>query len=189
MKRYASIAAVVLSFNLLYAGSASADQSGTSEIEITGRAAPVCNLSTATQTSSSNANFANGLLTIENLIDQGTANVKAASVQITFDYAMCNYKATISIGSQNGGLTPAEAINDPGNSFLKKVDYTISGSWAGFALPVLNTATNTSGLITKETDGARRGQLVLNISTNDSTIPLIAGQYHDRIALKVGLDL
>lgn len=187
MKRYASIAAAALS--LLCSGGTQADQSGTSEIEITGRAAPVCNLSVATQGSNNNANFANGLITIQDLIDQGTANVKAASVQITFDYVMCNYKATISLGSQNGGLKPAEAVDDPGNSFLKKVDYTISGSWAGFALPVLNTATSTTGVITKEADGARRGQLVLNITTTDSTLPLVAGQYRDFVVLKVGLGL
>ena len=163
----------------------SADSSSV-EIQMSGYAQPVCQLPGGTQKSASNATFNNGLLTIPNLIDQNTAMVKAASVTIEFPNVMCNYKATISIGSMNGGLKTDGAIPNLSGDFLEKVSYKIQGTWGGLALPTLDTSTAGTTPVNKDAGGANRGTLQLIVSTVDGNTPVVAGDFKDNLVLKVG---
>jgi hypothetical protein len=166
---------------------AQAQDSGSAEIEITGRAQPVCTLSNSTQTAGSNAQYVNNKLTINNLIDPATARVNTAAAEITFAEVMCNYKAVISLSTLNAGLVPAVPVTDPDGAFLTKVPYTVTGTWGSFTLPTLNTSNSApASAIIKEADGARRNALVLNFSTTESDIPLVAGDFSDVLELKVG---
>jgi hypothetical protein len=164
-----------------------AQDSGSTQIEITGRAQPVCTLSPSTQTAGANASYANNKLTISSLIDPATAKINSAIAEITFSEVMCNYKAVVSLSTLNAGLVPAVPVTDPDGVFLTKVPYTVTGSWGSFALPTLNTATAApASAIIKEADGARRNSLVLNFATVQSDTPLVAGDFSDVLELKVG---
>lgn len=175
------------SLALLLAGdpARSADSAST-EIQMSGYAQPVCKLPGGTQTSANNATFSNGVLTIANLLDANTATVKAASVKITFPEVMCNYKATISIASQNGGLKTDGTTPNLSGDFLETVPYKIEGIWGGLALPTLDTTTAGTVPVTKDATGANRGTLELTVSTVDGNTPVVEGQMSDRIVLKVG---
>ena len=171
---------------LLAVGPARPADSASTEIQMTGYAQPVCNLPGGTQTSASNATYSNGVLTISSLLDANTATVKAASVKITFPDVMCNYKATISIGSLNGGLKTDGITTNLSGDFLEKVPYKIEGTWGGVALPTLDT--NTAGVepVTKDAGGANRGTLELTVSTVAGNTPVIEGQMSDSIVIKIG---
>jgi hypothetical protein len=182
--KYLPATIVIVTMPLL---SAHAQDSGSAEIEITGRAQPVCTLSPSTQTAGANASYANNRLTISNLIDPATAKINSAVAEITFSEVMCNYKAIVSLGTLNAGLVPAVPVTDPDGAFLTKVPYTVTGSWGSFALPTLNTATTApASVVIKEADGARRNSLVLNFTTLKSDAPLVAGDFSDVLELKVG---
>jgi hypothetical protein len=170
----------------LMADQAQSADSSSVEIQMSGYAQPVCKLPGGTQSSASNATYSNGMLTISNLLDPNTANVKAASVKITFPDVMCNYKATISIASMNGGLKSDGVTPDLTGTFLNVVPYKIEGTWGGLALPVLDTASAGVTPVTKNASGANRGTLELTVSTADGNTPVVEGQMNDRIVLKVG---
>lgn len=171
---------------LLGGNSARSDDSGSVEIQMSGYAQPVCKLPGGTQTSASNATYSNGLLTISNLVNSNTATVKAASIKITFPDVMCNYKATITIGSVNGGLKTDGSTPNLSGDFLEKIPYKIEGIWGGLTLPTLDTAVDGTVPVTKDAGGANRGTLELTVSTVDGNVPVVEGQMSDRIVLKVG---
>jgi hypothetical protein len=182
--KFLPVTAVIFTASLL---SAHAQDSGSTEIEITGKAQPVCTLSPSAQTAGANANYANNRLTISNLIDPTTAKINSAAAEITFSEVMCNYKAVVSLSTLNAGLVPAVPVTNPDGTFLTKVPYTVTGSWGNFALPTLNTATAApASAVIKEADGARRNSLVLNFATVKSDAPLVAGDFSDVLELKVG---
>jgi hypothetical protein len=169
-----------------YANQAYSADSSSVEIQMTGYAQPVCRLPGGSQQSASNATFSNGILTISSLLDPTTATVKAASVKIIFPNVMCNYKATISIASMNGGLKTDGTTPNLSGDFLEKVPYKIEGIWGGLALPTLDTATAGTTPVTKEAGGANRGTLEVTVSTVDGNTPVVAGQLGDGIVIKLG---
>jgi hypothetical protein len=183
--KYCVLPAALIATTLIANHAQSADSAST-EIQMTGYAQPVCKLPGGQQTSASNATYNNGVLTISNLLDPGTATVKAASVKITFPDVMCNYKATISIASMNGGLKTDGTTPNLTGDFLETVPYKIEGTWGGLALPILDTATAGTTPVSKDAGGANRGVLELTVSTVDGNTPVVEGQMSDRIVLKVG---
>ena len=183
--QYCVLPAALLA-NLLSWGPARPADSGSAEIAVTGYAQPVCQLPGGAQTAASNATYSNGVLTISNLLDPNTATVKAASVKITFPNVMCNYKATISIASMNGGLKSDGTTSNLSGDFLEKVPYKIEGTWGGLALPTLDTNTAGAEPVTKDAGGANRGTLELIVSTVDGNTPVIEGQMSDSIVIKIG---
>ena len=183
--KFCILPAALITAGLFVNHAQSADSSSV-EIQMSGYAQPVCKLPGGTQTSANNATYNNGVLTISDLLDATTATVKAASVKITFEDVMCNYKATISIASMNGGLKTEGTTANLSGDFLETVPYKIEGTWGGLALPVLDTATAGTVPVTKEAGGANRGTLELTVSTVDGNTPVVEGQMSDRIVLKVG---
>lgn len=157
------------------------------EIGIGGYATPVCKLPAGSQTGGSNMQYTNGALVIDNLLDETNATAKASSGQITFPDVMCNYRATISIMSLNGGMTSDGQTPLIAGDFATKVPYVISGTWGSLTLPPLNTAVTPAGTaVTKEAGGANRGTLVLTVTTENGDTPVIEGQLSDTIVLKLG---
>jgi hypothetical protein len=185
-RKFKVSAAALLVFTGLV-GQAVAGESDSVEIRISGEAKPVCALPQA-QGAGANASFSNNVMTIQKLIDDTNATVQPSSLDLTFQGVMCNYGATISIASANGGLASDETVSDlTGGAFLKLIPYRVQGSWGGIQLNELNTANVTAGgSVTTPAGGANYGDLTLKIFTEKGAIPVIQGEFTDILVLKVG---
>jgi hypothetical protein len=190
MRRMKSPAAAAFLAVVLWSSLGVAGDSQSVEIKISGYAKPVCVLPSGSQAAGTNAQFANNNLLIDSLLDETTATVKASSARIVFPGVMCNYSAVVSLGTMHGGLISDGNTPDHTNGFLKKVDYVVTGSWGDVEFPTLNTATASPGaIVTTETVGANKGDLVVNFSTQNGNIPVLEGQFTDVLVLKVGAAL
>jgi hypothetical protein len=171
-----------------FAGQAGAADSDSVEIRINGQAKSVCALPAQPDSATVNAQFSNNVLTIDKLIDDNTAIVKASSANLTFRQTMCNYGATITLATLNGGMTSDGVTTDlTGGSFLKRVDYKVRGSWGSLQLTELDTAGALAGeQVTTLAGGANNGDLTLTIVTEDGNTPVVAGMFDDTLVLKIG---
>jgi hypothetical protein len=184
MKHRLSQLAIAALLSPALAGAAISAESSDSQIEISGTVGRVCVLPTPIQTAGSNARFNNGQLVIDELIDENTATVRASSVQITFPKAMCNYNASITIGSQNVGLTLQAEQQALSDNFIRKVPYKLNGKWGSVDIPVLDTASE--GMVSRTAGGANLGDLTITVTTENGTQPALHGEYRDIIVLKLG---
>jgi hypothetical protein len=171
-----------------FAGQAGAADSDSVEIRISGEAKPVCALPAQPDSATVNAQFSNNVLTIDKLLDDNTAIVKASSANLTFRQVMCNYGATITLATQKGGMTSDGVTTDlTGGSFLKRVDYKVRGSWGNLQLTELDTAGASPGAqVTTQAGGANNGDLTLTILTEDGNTPVVEGVFDDLLVLKIG---
>ena len=180
-----------ISVALLCAKPAAAEESASSEFIIEGTAQPVCHVSPPTSSNANNVSFSGSTITVNNLIDQNDATVQPWSVRLQFAQVMCNYNASVTIHSENGGLVPVDTVDNVvagSGEFLTRVDYVIDANWGTVTLPQLNTA---SGQLTtqEEAGGPNQADLILVISMPGASKPLVQAQYQDTIKIKVGLTM
>jgi hypothetical protein len=155
-------------------------------IGMTGVAVPVCLLGAPTPAGGSNATYAANAITLTEFIDPSTALVKQSSMTLQISNAMCNYNAYLSVTSQNGGLTSADAsgvVGDAG-SFMTVVPYTLQASWGNVNVTLNTKDGNKKAQV--QAGGANSAAMSLNFATQNSTLPVVQGHYTDTVTVKVG---
>lgn len=185
MSKHTILSALLLTLaSCVFSGGLAALESAGSNLTVGGEAKQVCRLPAPTVGQTSNAGFASSTINITKLLDDTNATVKASSITLTYPSALCNYNAIISLATANGGLV-TQSPGAPG--FLNKVDYVIQGTWGGVTLPMLDTTGKTpNSYVSADAGGAAVGDLVLNITMPDGTMPVVAGQFSDIITVKIG---
>ena len=160
------------------------------QFTVTGTAIPVCNLpAPVTAGTAMNATFASNTITLPQFIDPQTALVNQSNLTVQFPNTLCNYNATVTLSSKNGGMiaSNASAIAGGSGTFLQKVPYTVAASWGNFSLSLDTTAlSGASNAVSKQTGGANAGNLALTFATQASAIPVAQGTYQDVLTIKVG---
>lgn len=176
-----------LASSLLITTHAYSADSGSSSLALSGTSAPVCYLPDPTVTSKTNTSISNKSITVDNLINQQDATVLAWDATMTFPHVMCNYTASISLQSQNGGMKPVSAIAATvGADFLKQVNYTVTARWGSAPPLTLSTATSGTTAVQQSSSAPNLADLIVSISTPASTAPLVAGDFRDNLIVKVG---
>jgi len=184
---------VALAIAYLHTTSAQADPEASMELTIEGHAEEVCLLPEPQQTQLENAGFTGGqVIEIDQMIDASDATLNSALVRLKFPDVMCNYAAKVFLTTVNGGLIrtgagQTQAASGSGE-FREKVDYRLSGSWGGVALPDISTQSVSAGhTASVQAGGANRADLIIDITVDANATPVLTGQYSDDIRLKVGL--
>jgi hypothetical protein len=165
-------------------------ESDSVEFTIEGVATPVCKLPEITSGDAVNASMSGGTITVSELIDQTNATVKPWSIKVISVGAMCNYNAYIHIESQMGGLrteAPDLAVSGAG-TFLDRVDYQMTATWGNLVIDPIDTASG-GYIISQQSGGPNIGDLVIELKSNGSSVPVIQGQYLDRITIHIGAQL
>jgi hypothetical protein len=161
------------------------------EFTIEGTATPVCRLPEVAPSNAVNASMTGGTITVSELVDKTDATIKPWSIRMTFPGAMCNYNAFIHIQSEMGGLRPTTQLDQVvsgSGTFLDRVDYTASGTWGSITIDPMDTATGVY-VISQQSPGPNQGDLVIDLTSAGSNVPLIQGQYEDRIKVHIGAQL
>ncbi|MBV9541047.1 MAG: hypothetical protein JO167_07245 [Alphaproteobacteria bacterium] len=193
---------------LMCAAPAMAADTATNNIGISGTSPNTCTLNSGAQTAATNAAFTPGsgssTLAITALASAADASLQATSATLTF-VGMCNYKHNVGLKSANSGLQNANTSNDPvagSGSFIKKVGYTASYTWAGHSSSgsenltfTNNVGTGASAAASTTTGatfavaGANQGNLVLQLDVAASATPVVAGTYSDTLTVQIGAAL
>jgi hypothetical protein len=184
---YAFIALVLVGT----ASPAQADETATAEFTIEGTAVPVCKMPPPVASQETNAAFSGTAITVTNLVNQADATVQNWKTILTFPQVMCNYSAYISVKSTKGGLYPLEepdVVVNGSNNFLRRVDYTVIGTWGSIEIPQLNTSGEPI-VVNQISGGPNQADLVLEISTPNSNDPLVTATYQDTLVVQVGLQM
>jgi hypothetical protein len=136
-----------------------------------------------------NATYSSNTVSFTQFIDPQTALVNPSTISLNFPGAFCNYNATVSLSTRNGGLTTTNAstvVSDAG-TFLSKVPYVANLNWGrvtGLSLDT-STAGAAGATVSKPAGGANSSDLTVSIATARSTLPVLAGTYSDVITIKV----
>ena len=169
---------------------ARAQDSATAQFTLTGTAIPVCNLPAPVTTgAAANATFASNTITLTQFIDPQTALVNQSNLTVQFPNTLCNYNATVTLSSKNGGMVAGNGSVIAGGSgtFLTKVPYTASASWGSFSLALDTSAlSGAAAAVSKQTGGANSGNLLLTFATQASAAPVAQGTYQDVLTIKIG---
>jgi hypothetical protein len=168
--------------------------SASTQITLTGVAPNVCSLPAPNASgAATNATFSNNTVSFTQFLDPLTALVNPSTISLTFAGTMCNYNATVSLSSKNGGLVASDAssvLSDAG-TFLQKVPYTASVNWGRMSVLMLDTsATGTVGaIVSRPAGGANAADLVLSLTTSKSQLPVVSGTFTDIVTIKVSPSL
>jgi hypothetical protein len=166
-------------------------ESDSVEFTIQGVAPPVCKLPEIAASDAVNASMSGGTITVAELIDTTNATVKPWSIKVISAGAMCNYNAYIHIESVMGGLRPTEATDhmvSGEGTFLDRVDYQVTATWGNVAINPMDTASGVY-IISQQSGGPNIGDLVIELKSNGSSVPVVQGQFLDRIKIHVGAQL
>ena len=184
---------IILALCILSAPYALAQSTGSAstEITITGEAKQICRLSAPSGGGGNNASFANNNIAIVELVDDVSSRLRASSVAIRFSEAMCNYPASLSLLSRQGGLVPSQPLNTVSGpqTFLTTVPYTVTATWGPASLTLDTTATKRGTAVSAPTGGLNNSELSLIVQTQVSSLPVPAGTYSDVILLQIGAKL
>ncbi len=167
--------------------------SASAQFTVTGQAPKVCALPSPQATgSATNATFAGNAVNITQFIDSSNARVVASNLSLQYPSTLCNYNATLSIKSTNGGLvsTDAGSVASAG-AFLQNVPYTIQAVWGpvSLMLDTNNASKGSAVLASTQTNGAISGNLELHFAVAGSTLPVPQGTYQDTILIKIGAQM
>lgn len=166
-----------------------ASESDSVEITLQGEATPVCNLPAVVTSNNLNASMSGGTVSISELVDNTNAWIKPWSIKMTFPGAMCNYNAFIHIESEMGGLKPTTDLNQVvTGTFLEQVDYTVSGTWGNIEINSFDTSSGTFS-VSQQSPGPNQGDLVIELTSAGSNVPLNQGVYRDRVKVHIGAQL
>ena len=166
---------------------ANAADSASGELQIQGTAPRICQMPDPTAVNSGNASIQSMVITVADLVDQTDATIQAWQASLNYPGVMCNYGATLSMRSLNGGMKPVgPAITPVSTQFLTQVDYTATATWGTLADLTLDTATNGTDPVSLVASGPNKADLLVTVQTPASTNPLVEGQYQDTLIIKVG---
>lgn len=187
MKYFLSTALVLLTGVLLSTHAATAADSASGELQMRGTALPVCQMPDPTAVNSGNASVQSMTITVNDLINQQDSTIQAWQASLNYAGVMCNYGATLSLRSLNGGMKivgPSEA--PVGGSFLTQVNYTATAKWGSLPNLTLDTAANGIEPVSIQSLGPNKADLLISLQTLSSTSPLVKGQFQDTLIIKVG---
>ncbi len=137
------------------------------------------------------------------LVDPTNARAKAVSHTVKLK-AFCNYaRHTVSLQSDNGGLTAASDSNPTASGiFHRRIAYNANiSNWGGARAVLAPLDTLTGGTdLTSRTSSVKRGSTIvdlashsdtanaaeLTITTVASTVPLVQGDYNDVLRIRLG---
>jgi hypothetical protein len=161
--------------------------SASGELQIQGVAQRTCLMPDPTAINSGNASVQSMTVTVNNLINQQNATIQAWQVSLNYPGVMCNYGATLSLRSLNGGMKAVgPALTPVSNQFLTQVNYTATAKWGTLSDLVLNTSTNGTDPVSLVSPGPNMADLLVSLQTPASTAPLVEGNYQDTLIIKVG---
>jgi hypothetical protein len=166
---------------------AEAADSASGELQVRGSAARVCQMPDPTAVNSGNASVQSMTITVNDLVNQQDSTIQAWQVSLNYPGVMCNYGATLSLRSLNGGMKiVGPAVQPVGGSFLTQVNYTATAKWGILADLTLDTAANGTDPVSLQAPGANQADLLVSLQTPASTTPLVEGQFQDTLIIKVG---
>jgi hypothetical protein len=178
---------------ILSAVSAGIDGAGT--VNVGGSAPPVCAFRaaprqlSATNMSLAGASLQSGQINITQLIDENTARLKAASIQIEI-LGICNRPHYLSLMTNRGGLEPEEQLTASSGTFTRHVNYRAEALWGGQSVILQTDATpgkkSQAGLINGPNDGALNLRVTIDGATNDMSLPTANGIYSDSLIVQIG---
>jgi hypothetical protein len=122
-------------------------------------------------------NGAGGEIDFTKFADANTGKLTVSSAQVAFPIT-CTGAQTLTVTTQNGGLTNAN-VAGPAGGFAARADYTLNASWASITKS-LQTGGAAASLDLSQT-APQSGQLVLNFTLVPGAQPLEAGSYDDAI--------
>lgn len=139
-------------------------------------------------------NTGGGTFNFDLAVNTDTAAMDTSSAPITYAGAWCNYAASISVKSTNGGMTPAAATATlaaltVAGTFAPRIDYTAEMAFCGQTTSLTTTGTAADVSTLMACGGPNIGDLVLTLSTAATTVPLVAGDYEDVLEVKIGVTL
>jgi hypothetical protein len=179
-------------------GVASAGGDGGGSVNVGGFAPPVCSFRSAPrQLSATNMGLTGAgpqgaEIIITQLIDESTARLKAASIQIEI-LGVCNAPHYITLMTNHGGLAPEEQASIPNTAFARHVNYRAEALWAGQSVALQTDATpgkkSPANLISGANNGALNLKLTIDGATNDMTLPTANGVYSDALIIQIGSPL
>lgn len=183
MNKIVTSAAALALFSLSY-GSAQAGSSAGNDVTLNATVLNTCTLpGAAPQTLDIGARA----------IDAADATVNSASIlEVTYEGAMCNYRAYIGVKTKNGGLTPgnvlANTLPSPAANFINRIDYLANATWGTLTTDDLSTSGTPGAKQEKQATSAQIGDVTLRIWTVDGATPVEANSaaYTDVVTVQVG---
>ena len=166
---------------------AAAIDTASNEISIQGVAPRVCNMPDPNATNMGNTAYVSATVTINELISETDASLESWEATLSYPDVMCNYGATLTLLSRNGGLRRSGGSAIPvGGAFLNRIDYTATASWGNLDDLVLNTATHGTSPVSLQASAPNRGDLTVRLQSLPSDLPVAQGQFDDILVVKVG---
>jgi hypothetical protein len=133
-----------------------------------------------------------GQIDITQLIDESTARLKAASIQIEI-LGLCNRPHYLSLMTNRGGLGPADPLTVVSGTFSQHVNYRAEALWGGQSVILQTDATpgkkSPIGFINGANDGPLNLRVTIDGSSNDMTLPMAHGIYVDSLIVQIGVPL
>lgn len=96
------------------------------------------------------ADFSDGVIQINSLVDSRTAQLQQASITLRFN-ARCNGPHQLSLRSTNGALKPDTPNAILSENFLPEVNYTASATWANDTISILADGSAASAQVARIT--------------------------------------
>lgn len=130
-----------------------------------------------------------GAVTITAMIDDTTAHLKPATIQLAAR-AICNHPHHLSLRTARGALIAEANQGVSAAGFLKEVRYQASATWGPHTATL--TTDGTPGLISAPPANApaQAGDLTLEIridgTSNNLETPVLAGTYLDILTIQIG---
>jgi len=166
---------------------AQAADNASGELQIRGTAPRVCRMPDPTAVNSGNASVQNMTITVNDLVNPQDSTIQAWQASLNYPGVMCNYSATLSLRSLNGGMkNVGPAVQPVGGTFVTQVNYTATAKWGNLADLILDTGANGTDPVSLQSSGPNRADLLITLQTPASTTPLVEGQYQDTLIIKVG---
>lgn len=165
-----------------------AAESGSSELSLEGTAKRVCRMpDPSNEGSGSNTAVQSVNITVANLINEQDATLLPWQANLRYADVMCNYGASLRLKSVRGGLKIVGNVATPvGGNFLTHVDYTATATWGAVTPLILNTAVQQDQEVMVVVPGANKADLVLQLQSPGSTLPVVEGSFQDTLILAVG---
>lgn len=187
MKSFVSTISILFAGILASVNAAAADDSASGELQLRGTAPRVCQMPDPTAVNSGNASVQSMTVTVNDLVNQQDSTIQAWQASLNYAGVMCNYGATLSLRSLNGGMKIIGPVTQPvGGTFLTQVNYTAVAKWGNLADLILDTGTNGIEPVSLQSPGPNKADLLISLQTLASTTPLVEGQFQDTLIIKVG---
>jgi len=172
--------------------------SGETHIGIKARTYPGCSFSSASTALASqnmtlaSSGIASSTVAITEMVDDATATLKAASIQLSLR-ASCNIPHRITLISAQGGLESDSENTSLNGAFLGKVGYQATAQWGSQGTTLITNGTPGQRSDAPAIVGPRAGDVNIEIkidgTNNDTTLPVLAGSYSDTLTVHIGAPL